>query len=93
MYKRIWHLKKKHKEFTVIKINFNIVRRNDKEYFYNEDDLYLEFNNVGFNDIIQINCIYHYYTFYLKSKTINNFFSRAIFRSIKKTYREKETRY
>jgi len=52
MYKRIWHLKKKHKEFTVIKINFNIVRRNDKEYFYNEDDLYLEFNNVGFNDII-----------------------------------------
>ena len=44
--------KREYKEFTVIKVNLNITRKNDKEYPYNEDNLYFEFNNVGYNSII-----------------------------------------
>ncbi len=43
---------RKHEEFTVIRINFNIVKRDDKEYPYNEDNLYFEFNNAGYHNII-----------------------------------------
>ncbi len=43
---------KEHKEFIVIKINFNTVKNNDEEYLYNEDNLYFESNNVGYNNII-----------------------------------------
>ena len=45
-------LKGKHKEFTVIRVNLSIARNNNEEYPYNEDDLYLEFNNVRYNSII-----------------------------------------
>ncbi len=62
--------KKKHKEFTIIKINLNIVRNDDKEYSYNKDDLYFKSNNTGYNDIIQINYIYNYCAFHLKPKII-----------------------
>ena len=40
------------KEFIVIRVNLNIIKRDDKEYFYKEDDLYFEFNNVKYNSII-----------------------------------------
>ena len=43
---------KEHKEFTVIKINFSIVKRDDEEYSYNKNDLYLKLNNAKYNDII-----------------------------------------
>ncbi len=84
---------REHKEFIVIRVNFNIIRNNNEEYLYNEDDLYFESNNIGYNGIIQMNCIYNYCIFYLKSKIINNFFFKPIFRSIRKAYREEETRY
>jgi len=45
-------LEKEHEEFTVIKVNFNIVKNDDEEYPYNEDDPYLKLNNTGYNDII-----------------------------------------
>ncbi len=44
--------KGEHEEFTVIKINFNIAKNNREEYPYDEDDLYLESNNVGYHSII-----------------------------------------
>ena len=40
-----------------------------------------------------MNCIYNYYVFYLRSKTINNFSFKTIFKPIKKAYREEKTRY
>ncbi len=40
-----------------------------------------------------MNCIYNYYVFYLGFKAIYNFFFKAIFRFIKKIYKEEETRY
>ncbi len=43
---------REHKEFTVIRINLNIARRDNEEYLYEEDDPYLELNNVGYNGII-----------------------------------------
>ncbi len=73
-----------YEEFIVIKVNFNIVKNNDKEYLYKEDDLYFESNNVRYNSIIQMNYIYDYYIFYLGFKAIYNFFFKVIFRSIKK---------
>ncbi len=85
--------KEKHEEFTVIRINFSIIKRDKEEHLYNEDDLYLESNNVRYNSIIQMNYIYNYYVFYLKFKTTNNFFFRIIFKFIKKVYREKEMRH
>ncbi len=85
--------KRKYKEFIIIRVNLNITRRNDEEYLYNEDNLYLEFNNVGYNSIAWINYIYDYYTLYLRSKAINNFFLKTIFKPIKKTYKKEKTRY
>ena len=41
-----------YEEFTVIKINLNTVKNNGEEYLYDEDDLYLEFNNAGYNNIV-----------------------------------------
>ncbi len=75
-----------YKEFIVIRINLNIVKNDGEEYFYNENDFYLEFNNVGYNNIIWMNYIYNYYIFYLGFKVINNFFFKVIFRFIKKVY-------
>ncbi len=43
--------KKEYKEFTVIRINLNTVKNDNKEYPYNKDNLYLEFNNAGYNNI------------------------------------------
>ena len=40
-----------------------------------------------------MNYIYNYYTLYLRSKVIYNFFLKTIFKFIKKVYREEETRY
>ena len=40
-----------------------------------------------------MNYIYDYYTFHLGPKTINNFFLKAIFKPMKKVYKEKEIRY
>jgi len=44
--------KKEYKEFTVIGVNFNIVKRDGEEHLYKEDDLYFEFNNAGYDGII-----------------------------------------
>ncbi len=44
--------KEKYKEFTVIKVNFNIIKKDNEKYLYNKDNFYLEFNNVKYNDII-----------------------------------------
>ncbi len=84
---------REYKEFIVIRFNLNIIRNDNKEHLYDEDNLYLEFNNVGYDGIIQMNCIYDYCVFYLRSKTTNNFFFRAMFKLIKKVYREEETRH
>ena len=43
---------RKHKEFTVIEVNFNITKNNNEKHLYNEDNLYFEFNNIGYNSII-----------------------------------------
>ncbi len=45
-------LEKEYKEFIVIRVNLNIIKKDDKEYFYNKDDLYLKSNNIGYNNII-----------------------------------------
>ncbi len=42
----------KYKEFTVIRINFNIAKNDDKEYPYNEDNFYLEPNNTKYDGIV-----------------------------------------
>ena len=84
---------REYKEFIVIGINLNIVRNDGEEYLYNEDDFYLESNNVGYNGIIQMNCIYNYCIFHLRFTTINNFFFKIIFKSIKKIYREEEIKH
>ncbi len=84
---------KEYEEFIIIRINFNIVKNNGEKYLYNKDDLYLKSNNVGYNDIIQMNYIYNYYVLYLRSKAIYNFFFKVIFKFIKKVYKEEETRY
>ncbi len=44
--------RREYKEFTVIRVNFSIVRKDDEEYLYNEDDFYFEFNNVRYYNII-----------------------------------------
>ena len=41
-----------YKEFIIIRVNLNIIKNNNKKYSYNKDDLYLEFNNAGYNNII-----------------------------------------
>ncbi len=40
-----------------------------------------------------MNCIYDYYIFYLKFKTINNFFFKIMFKPMKKIYKEEEIKY
>ncbi len=44
--------KREYKEFIVIRVNLNIIRNNNEEYLYNEDNPYLESNNTGYNGII-----------------------------------------
>ncbi len=44
--------KREYKEFTIIKVNFNIIRKDNEEYLYNENDFYFEFNTVGHYSII-----------------------------------------
>ncbi len=44
--------KEKHEEFTVIRVNLNTIRRDSKEHLYNENDLYLESNNIGYYSIV-----------------------------------------
>ncbi len=41
-----------HKEFTVIRVNLNITKKDDKEHLYNKNNLYLEPNNTGYHNII-----------------------------------------
>ncbi len=43
---------REYKEFTVIRVNFNIVKGDNEEHLYNENDFYLEFNNTGHYNII-----------------------------------------
>ena len=40
-----------------------------------------------------MNYIYNYCAFYLRFKTINNFFFKIIFKPMKKVYRKEEMRY
>ncbi len=84
---------KEHEEFTVININLSIVKNDNEEYLYKKNDPYLEFNNVEHYNIIQMNCIYNYYTLYLGFKAINNFFFKIIFKLIKKVYKKEKTKY
>jgi len=42
----------KYEKFIIIEVNFNITKNDDEKYLYNEDDLYFESNNIGYNDII-----------------------------------------
>jgi len=44
--------KREYEEFTVIGVNFNTIKNDDEEYPYNEDDLYFEPNNIGYNSIV-----------------------------------------
>ncbi len=82
-----------HKEFTVIRVNLNTARNNGEEHPYNEDDPYLEPNNVKHHSIIWINCIYNYCAFHLESKATNNFFPRAIFKSMRRAYTFEKTKH
>ncbi len=43
---------REYKEFIIIKVNFNIIKNDRKEYPYKENDLYLELNNAGHYNII-----------------------------------------
>ena len=43
---------RKHEEFTIIRINLNIAKKDNKEYLYDKNDLYFELNNIGYNNII-----------------------------------------
>ena len=42
---------REYKEFIVIRVNLNTVRNDDEEYLYNENDLYFEPNNIGYDNI------------------------------------------
>ncbi len=43
---------REYKEFIIIRVNLSIIKNDNEEYLYNEDDLYLKSNNTGYNDII-----------------------------------------
>ena len=43
---------REYKEFIIIKVNLNTIKNNNEEYSYDEDDFYLEPNNIGYDDII-----------------------------------------
>ncbi len=74
-------------------INLNTTRKDNEEYLYNKDNLYLEPNNVEHHSIVWMSYIYNYYIFYLRFKTINNFFPKAIFKPIRKIYIKEEIRH
>ncbi len=82
-----------YEEFIMIDVNLSTIKNDDEEYLYEEDDLYFKPNNVRYYGIIQMNYIYDYYAFHLRPKAINNFFSRVMFKSIKKIYIFKEIEY
>ncbi len=82
-----------YKEFTVIRVNLSIIKNDSEEHLYNKDDFYFKPNNARYNNIIWINYIYNYCAFHLKSKAINNFFLKTMFRPMKKVYKEEKTRY
>ena len=44
--------KEEYEEFIVIGVNLSTARNNGEKYLYDEDDLYLELNNTGYNSII-----------------------------------------
>ncbi len=44
--------KREYKEFTIIKVNFNVIGKNGEKRLYNEDDFYFEPNNVEYNNIM-----------------------------------------
>ncbi len=44
--------KRKYEEFTIIRVNLNTVKNNGEKHPYNENDLYLKPNNIGYNNII-----------------------------------------
>ena len=39
-------LEREHEEFTIIKVNLNIIKNDDKEHSYDKDNFYFESNNV-----------------------------------------------
>ena len=84
---------KENEEFTVIRVNLNITRQSNKEHLYKENDFYFELNNIRYYSIIWMSCIYNYYRYHLGSKATNNFFLKAIFKSIRKVYIKEEIRY
>ncbi len=43
---------REYKKFTVIRVNLSIVRGDNEEHPYDEDNLYLELNNIGYDNII-----------------------------------------
>jgi len=43
---------REYEEFTVIGINLNIIKKDNEKYLYNENNFYLELNNVGYHNII-----------------------------------------
>ena len=43
---------REYEEFTVIGVNLSIVRNDGEEYPYDEDDFYLEPNNIRYDNII-----------------------------------------
>ena len=43
---------KEYKEFTIIKVNFNIVKKDNEKHLYEKDDPYLELNNTRHYNII-----------------------------------------
>ncbi len=43
---------KEYKEFIIIKVNLNIVKRDGEKYLYNEDDSYFKLNNIRYYNII-----------------------------------------
>ncbi len=44
--------KEEHEEFIVIRVNLDIIKKNDEKHAYNEDNLYLEPNNIKHYNII-----------------------------------------
>ena len=67
-------------------INLNTIKNDGEKHLYDKNNLYFESNNVRYYNIIQMNCIYNYCVFHLRSKVINNFFSKTIFKLMKKVY-------
>src|SRR6266566_1193451 len=77
----------------MININLNTTRNDGEKHLYKEDNLYFESNNVRYYGIIWMSYIYDYCVFHLGFKAINNFFPKAIFRSMKKVYTFEKTEH